>query len=404
MPSLDNMKPRLRPVEAFPVEQAGRQWIALVDPSGVTTAQVALTPPAFFIISHFDGQHSLADVQAAFVHRFGQVVPMEQIVGLIRQLDEALLLDSAHFAAKLKVQVDSYVASEVRALRRESLPPDDVLLPMVDEIVRPGKVGESADGRKHLAGLIAPHLDYPRGLPCYTTAYGTLAAQVLAGRSPELVVILGTNHYGMKPGPVVTDKDFETPYGRVAADREAVRQMNDLYKGNLLEGQYDHVREHSVELQVTLLARLMGSDRFRIVSVILPDACEPASQSQLDRLAVALSSMAAQRNGSMLIVAGADLSHVGPRFGDERPLEDSWLKHIADSDREMVKLLQAAQPEGFVDALRDSSNITRICSSGNLYVLRHALRQATWQDLGYHQASDAESGTCVTCIAAALWR
>ncbi len=106
----------------------------------------------------------------------------------------------------------------------------------------------------------------------------------------------------------------------------------------------------------------------------------------------------------MLMIAGADLSHVGPRFGDDRPLEDAWLKHIADSDKAVVKLLQAAQPEGFVDALRDNSNITRICSTGSLYVLRHALRHATWQDLGYHQASDPDSGTCVTCIAAALWR
>lgn len=404
MPTNEKMKPRLRPVEAFPVDRGGRQWIALVDPSGLAPARVALSPHAFFIVSHFDGRNTLSDIQMAFVRRYGQVVPSEQVAGLIRQLDEALLLDSPRFAAQLKSQVDAYVASNVRSFRKESLPPDEVLAPLLEQIVQPIRTGGSTNGRAHLAGLVVPHLDYPRGLPCYTAGYGTLAALAQGGHVPELVVVLGTNHYGMKTAPVGTDKDFETPDGRVATDRQAVRELSDLYGNDLLEGQYDHVREHSVELQVAVLARLLGAPRFKMAGFLMPDACEPASQGHLERFADALGKLAAKRDGAMLVVAGADLSHVGERFGDERPLEDDWLKHVENSDRQVVEHLAAGKPEGFIDALRDNSNITRICSSGNLYVLRQALRQATWQDLGYHQACDAETGTCVTCIAAALWQ
>lgn len=402
MAGAGDMKPRLRGVEAFPVERAGQQWIALVDPSGLAPAQVAVSPHAFFLLSHFDGRNRIADIQAAFVRRFGQVVSSEQIADIARQLDEALLLDSPRFAEVYQAQVEAYLAGEVRPLRRESLPPDEVLQPMLDRMVQP--LSGTREGGDHLVGLVAPHLDYTRGLPCYVPAYGTLANEAAAGRAPELVVVLGTNHYGMKPGAVATEKDFETPFGRVATDGQALRQLSDQCGTVLLEGQYDHLREHSAELQVTVLARLLGPERFQIVSILLPDACEAESQERLDGLALALAALGQQRDGSMLIVAGADLSHVGPRFGDERPLADAWLKHIADSDRQVVSHLQAGKPEAFVEALRDNSNITRICSSGNLYVLRHALRRAAWQDLGYHQAADAESGTCVTCIAAALWQ
>lgn len=403
MPTVENVKPRLRPVQARPVQRQGQQWFALVDSSGLSEAQVALTSPAFFVVTHFDGVHTLASVRAAFQERFNQPLPMEQLRGLIEQLDEAMLLDSPRFAAAMQAQIDAYVASDVRPMREEALPPEELLLPMIERIVQPIDRTGVASSTRRLLGLVAPHLDYPRGLPLYTAAYGTLAAQVQVGQVPELVVVLGTNHYGMRAGPVATNKDFETLFGRVAGDSDAVYQMNDLYGDDLLQGQYDHLREHSVELQVHLLARIIGSDRFKILPLILPDACEKESQESLSRLAAAILRVAAERDGSMLIVAGADLSHVGSHFGDERPLEPAWLTHVADSDRTMVKQLRMGRPDGFVDGLRDNSNITRICSTGSLYVLRRILDHAAWQDLGYHQACDAEGGTCVTCIAAALW-
>jgi AmmeMemoRadiSam system protein B len=207
----------------------------------------------------------------------------------------------------------------------------------------------------------------------------------------------------MRFEPVATDRDFETPFGRVAADHDAIRLLSSVYGGDLLAGQYDHLREHSVELQVTVLARLLGAGRFKMAGFLLPDACEPTCQANLEKLAGGLARLVAERDGSMLIVAGADLSHIGSRFGDDRAIESVWLKDVAASDEAALSHLESAQPEGFVEHLRRTSNATRVCSSGSLYVLRRALPGAAWQGLGYHQASDPESGTCVTCVAAALW-
>ncbi len=404
MASAGYVKPVLRPLEAFPFEQDGQSWIALHDPSGFSPDRVAMSPVTFFIITHFDGKHTIADVQAAFVKRFGQVVTSSQILDLIRQLDEAFFLDSPRFAEQYVAQVKAFLDSDVRPLRKGSLPARSQLLSLLERMTTPIVANGPAGGCGLLAGLVAPHLDYPRGLPCYTTAYGTLAGQAAAGRAPELLVVLGTNHFGHQAGPVGTDKDFQTPFGRVAADREAIRRLSDACGDDLLAGQYDHLREHSIELQVTVLARLLGPGRFKMAAFLLPDACEPACQASLDRLACGLADLAAECDGGMLIVAGADLSHVGPRFGDNRPIEPQWLKDVAAADGVAVERLRSGQPEGFVEHLRRTRNGTRVCSCGSLYVLRRALHDAAWEDLGYHQASDPDSGTCVTCMAAALWR
>jgi len=403
MADLKHFKPRIRPVEAFPIERDGQSWIALHDPTGFSTARVALSPQAFFIVSHFDGNHSVLDIQAAYVRQFGELLFSEQITTLAEHLDKALLLDSERFAEAYKRQVAKFLASDARPYRADTLPEPDELERMVDEILRPADSVRAPAAAARLVGLIAPHLDYGRGKPCYAQAYGLLAAQARAGSRPELTIILGTNHFGSAAGPVACDKDFETPFGRIATDREAVAQLSDLYGRDLLADQFDHLREHSIELQGILLARLYPDRAFKILPLLLQDPSEPDMQAQLDHLAAALARFLQSCAGRALLIAGADLSHVGPRFGDDRPLEEAWLASVAETDREAVDALRSGRTDVFVEQLRRSSNATRICSVGPLYVLRRVLSDATWQDLGYHQACDAAAGTCVTCLAAALW-
>ena len=91
--------PRLRPVEAFPVSVENDTRIYLRDPQNYAAELLLLPPVTYFILSHFDGQHSLADIQEAFARQFSQVLPGEQMRSLIAQLDAAYYLDSDRFAA-----------------------------------------------------------------------------------------------------------------------------------------------------------------------------------------------------------------------------------------------------------------------------------------------------------------
>ena len=95
-------KPIIRPVEAFPMEQQDQTVICLRDPSGLAPDPMVLGMGAYFLVTLFDGTNSTLDLQAAFSHRFGEVIPSEKIRELVSALDHAYFLDSPAFAERVR--------------------------------------------------------------------------------------------------------------------------------------------------------------------------------------------------------------------------------------------------------------------------------------------------------------
>src|ERR1700693_6427950 len=93
--------PRLRALEAFPVEEGGERFIGLRDPSGFTE-QVALLPiPALDVVSLFDGEHSVAEIHRVVSARHGERSPgLEDIAGFAARLDDAGFLGTPRLAAR----------------------------------------------------------------------------------------------------------------------------------------------------------------------------------------------------------------------------------------------------------------------------------------------------------------
>src|SRR3990167_3853356 len=170
--------PKLRDVEAFPVEHDGQRCIALRDPAGYTDAVVLLPPGLLEIVSLFDGQHSMAEIQAALGRRYGASVPPEPIERAARSLDEHGFLDSAGFASR-RTAIDAALparpprpaahaggaypgaAADVHAAFDALFTPPD----------GPGPVDGASSGATAVRGVIAPHIDFHRGGPAYAWAY-----------------------------------------------------------------------------------------------------------------------------------------------------------------------------------------------------------------------------------------
>jgi AmmeMemoRadiSam system protein B len=254
-------------------------------------------------------------------------------------------------------------------------------------------------------GLVAPHLDYPRGEPCYADAYATLAASGPADR----YVILGTNHFGRATSAVATRKDFVTPLGLVETDRDFLGKLEERLGGTLLAEEPDHWREHSIELQVHFLQVTSNGSPFQIVPILCPDvsgrqAATSDGQNGADvrALAAAISALITEAPGRTVIIAGADLSHVGQRFQDPDPTTPERLEEIARSDRKLLDLLVQRNEDAFLARLIATSNATRVCSSGCLYGLLKALPGRPCRLLRYHQAVDMAAETHVTCAAAVI--
>ena len=105
--------PKIRAVEAFPVEQNDQTLICLRDPSGLAPEAIMLGMGAYFIVTLLDGRMSLKDIQLAFSKRFGEMIPLEKLDELIMALDRAYYLDSPTFHERERVVREEFLASPV---------------------------------------------------------------------------------------------------------------------------------------------------------------------------------------------------------------------------------------------------------------------------------------------------
>jgi len=406
--------PKLRPVE---VRQARDHPGAyqLFDPSGISTSVFTVSAATLAILAGMDGQHDRAAIQVEFLRRHGRLLFSDELNELIRQLDNALLLDGPAFEVRLQQLEEAYRRSTSRPIRDVHTlgAPVERLGEYLDSFLNHQHEAAGANAgstARHnqtsggpVAGLIAPHLDYRRGFPCYAAAYADLAHRTDAQR----FVILGTNHFGRCPFVVGTRKDFQTPFGLVPHDEAFMDRLNERLGLDLCEGEHDHVREHSIELQVILLKHLLPDRAFTIVPYLCPDPCGPSGTAPRDGRGVDLKAFA-EALGEQIeadpvptcLIAGADLSHVGRYFNDDRNLDADSLHAIESSDRRALAQVEAGEPEAFRQAVSAAKNATNICSVGCIYALTTALKgRASARLLRYHQAITPEQENCVTCAA-----
>lgn len=390
--------PAMRPVDTIPFRnQENETYVALRDMAQISRHPIAVSIPGYFVATQLDGIRTVADVQAGFLEQFGQRMPADQIRKLIEALDDALLLQNDRFEAAYAKCRDEYLASAARDNRDRWASAAELR----EQIERMHASGTVSNTSGELRGIIAPHLDYARGRPCYADAYATLAASEPA----ERFVILATNHFGRSQSVVATGKDFLTPLGRAATDRELIGRIEGRLGRSICVHEFDHNLEHSVELQVHNLQVCCAERPFEIVPVLCPDPCTPADGAandgpELGAFADALRAELANDGRKTVLIAGADLSHVGQHFGDPDPTTPAFLERVRDHDRRLLGLLERREEERFVAEIRATRNPTRICSVGCIYALLRALPDARCNVVNYHQAVNMETETHVTCTAA----
>lgn len=395
-------RPCLRPLEAFPIPDGDGGTVGVRDRSGLSDVALTLSEPALHVMVLMDGANTCEDIRRKFLASHGQALSAETLQRMLEHLERAHLLEGPGFEVYYLSCLKEYRSAGLRdmphaaalGIADDSGDPFDEMLAEAEAVAPPATV----------LGVVAPHLDYTRGKPCYAAAYGILRKRP----APDRVVILGTNHFGQSMSVVATANDFVTPLGTTRIDVAFLERL-EAQCGGLRACELDHLREHSIELQVVWLQYLFGPDSFEMVPFLCPDPCGPTgtesckeSGTDLGDFALALGELIRDDGRDTLIVAGADLSHVGPAFGDERPLDDAFLEEVRQRDKRALDKLAVNDPTAFLRCVGEEENATRICSAGCIFALSTTLPQATGTVLRYHQAADQVSQTCVTCAAVAF--
>jgi AmmeMemoRadiSam system protein B len=426
--------PRLRPVEAIPDPENGR--VILRDPTQLAAGLLVVEATHLGFLALLDGTRRRLEIQGEYARRTGEILLSADLDGLLDQLETAGYLEGPGFEVYYEGLVREYRSNPVRPLRS----PDGFGAPaaelpalldgiLAEAVARPTGMGVREYGgvgvslthstptlpHSHtptlphhpapLSGIVVPHLDYSRGAPCYGDGYAAL----LHAERPRRVVVLGTNHFGRSSSVVATDRDFATPWGVVETDRDFLGRLQAETGGNLMPYELDHLREHSVELQALWLRHLFG-EGVRIVPFLCPDPSGPDGTRpgdpdgvDLREFARALGDLVRRDPEPTLLIASADLSHVGGYFGDDRRLDSGFLDYVRDTDEAGLRLIDGNDAEGYREHMGRTGNPTRVCSVGCLYALMTALPDTAPLRLRYHQAVTKEIGNGVTCAAYAFY-
>ena len=362
--------PPLRAIEAVPVEREGESYVVLRDPAGYSESVIMVPAPLLEIIALFDGRHSITDIQADLMRRHGELITREHIEKLIGALDEHGFLDSPAFLMR-RAAMDGFFTS-----------PDG-----------PGAIA-TRNGGAPVRGLVAPHIDFHRGGPAYAWAYRELAERGHA----DLFVIFGTCHAGMADPFALTRKDFDTPLGPARVDRDFVEALAARARQDCFGSELAHRNEHSIEFQAVFLQYLYAGRReVSVVPVLTSFVHEalargrgPEDDPRVPAFLDALGETAAASGRTVAYIAGADLAHMGTRFGDPEPISPAELEAIGREDRAMLERVEAGDADGFFESVRRDNDRRRICGLSPIYTLLRALGGARGSVRRYGQWPDPE--------------
>lgn len=405
--------PRLRPLEAFPVEQQGKTFICLRDPLQVAPA-VVITPAAYFILVHLDGRHGPVDIQEAFCRRFGELLFSEDLRALIDTADRNYLLDNERFRARQRELVQEFrrlaarppahagavYEQDARALERQ-----------LDGYFRSpeGPGPASLDATKAAPrALVAPHIDFHRGGPWYAWAY----RELLQSAGADLYVLLGTSHCGGSTPFILTEKDFATPWGPVQTDKEFVRRLQSAAGEDLFADEHLHRGEHSLEFQVVFLKYVAELKKrqggaFQIVPILvssfhamIESNTPPEKEPLIARFLGALREAIERDARRVCLIAGVDLAHVGAQFGDSERITPAFLRWVEAEDLRLIERLVTLDRAGFFHEVAKDRDRRRICGFAPLYSLLHLLDGVGGRLLKYRQAFTPETNSAVSFASA----
>jgi AmmeMemoRadiSam system protein B len=401
--------PKLRPVEALPTQE---NMICLRDPQGFSDKLLLIPPTLFYVVSMFDGRHSVLDIQAAYTSRFGELLFSEKIREIIDQLDDALFLDSERFQQARRQAVEDFRSAELREATHAGISyeekPGELEQQLEALFAEPDGPGlpDTAHSTGRLRALVAPHIDLRRGGRCFAWSYAELARENRA----RTFVILGIAHVPTKHPFVLTVKDFQTPFGRVTTDRGFLTTLRKNCRTDFYEDEFCHRSEHSIEFQTLFLQYLYRDDkRLSIVPILcsLPPelylGAAISEHSEVEEFVEALCATLELADSEVCCIAAVDLSHIGRRFGQDLALSPALLKEVEREDRAMINTILSMDEEAFFRGIQQEQDRRNVCGVPALYTLLRVVQAEEGKLLRYEQAVDQATQSVVSFMAGAFY-
>jgi AmmeMemoRadiSam system protein B len=399
-----NVRPRLRSVETIVVPDARHgKVLVLRDTQGIAHGHAVLPPALIPIVGRFTGRLTCGQIAKEASLELGGVVDTEVVEGVARQLDEGLFLEGETFDRALeRVREDfAHRASRPASHAGGAYPDEKVkLTDYIDHTCIEAAKRQKLDAP--IVALVSPHIDPWRGAIGYGHAYGALAAS-LADGAADTFVVLGTSHAPMSAPFALCRKGYETPLGTMPVDEAFLDELAAAASFDPYADELNHKREHSIEFQAVFLKHVLGQRRATIVPILAGLGREQASRqppretAAVARFLDALKEGIERRGGRVVVVAGADMAHVGPRFGDPSAHDATKRAALERVDRASLDLAARHDAASFWEHVAGDLDERRVCGLAPIFSLLDALpTRARGEVLHYEQNVDPEDGSIVS--------
>ncbi len=399
--------PVLRNLQFSPIKQGEDQLVVLWDPSGLSQEKLVLPLNFFFIVQHFDGEHSIQEIGALYLKRFGEFLLPSKVEQLVADLDQKLFLEGPRTETARQQARSEYQQRPFRpaVFAGRSYEADGAkLLKQIDGFFTSSEGPDfkpSENKGKLIKGLVAPTYDLKQAGPVYAWAYKELQDS----QQPDVYVIIGTAHAGLEHLFAVTEKDFETPLGLISTDQQIVNRLKALLP-ECVDEEIAHQSEHAIEFQLPFLQTGVNKPYtiVPILSSFSASSLQDASvRHSVDRFLTALRDTLAESGKTVCIIAAGELAHLGLRYGDQAPPTDFSFHRSMQRDLEMLKFAEELKPEEFAAYIQRENDQRRISGFSPIYCLLRLIQAEKGQVLRYDRGITDQYNSTVTYASLAFF-
>ncbi len=395
-------------VEPMWVQRGRLRYLYLRDPAEMTDATIMVPEPVTPLLAFLDGSRTAPEIRTAMELRVGLSLTDEDVLSILTQLDQALMLENGAYEAAHRAAVRAYRNAQRREMSHAGTvypeSPDDLQRQIDEWCSEVADLNEWGRPEGDLVGMLCPHIDYNRGHASYAEVW-TRAASDLEG--VEFVVILGTDHFGGPARLTPTVQNYSTPYGTLRTDRDVVEKLASVLGNRAFTEELHHTNEHSIELAAVWLHHFVRERDVSIVPVLCGSfhgfTSGDAHPDEDDRLEAALSVLGeAIESRRSLVIAAGDLAHVGPAFGDAKPLDSTMKSRLTTEDSESLDAIRAGDASKIFKISRAESDRRRICGLPPIYLMLKLLDGSKGVTMAYDQCPADGANASVVSIAGSL--
>lgn len=245
---------------------------------------------------------------------------------------------------------------------------------LLDQMIRPVKL------ERFPLGAIVPHAGW-----VFSGPTAALGIQAVALAQPETIAIFGAVHtLDLNSASLYAAGSWDTPLGPLQVDENLAERV--ARHPEITVDPAAHRHEHSIEVQLPLIRRLVGDVQ------ILPISVRPGPAApDIGRVCAAEVVDSGRR---VVFLGSTDLTHYGPAFGYEPHGSGEagvrWAKEV--NDRRFVDLVAALDAEAVVaEAAANHS----ACGAGAVAATIGAARELgadTYIELEHTTSAEVEAG------------